>query len=117
MHYALCVFCFSIMDESQFKTLRELAKDGTLSQRDLSKKMGLSLGRANYLVNALLGKGYIKANRFKNTKNKIAYMYMLTPKGVNEKLKQTYEFIEKKLDEFNRLKQEIKTLKQETKSQ
>ncbi len=103
------------MNESQFKTLRELAKDGTLSQRDLSKKMGLSLGRANYLVNALLGKGYIKASRFKNTKNKIAYMYMLTPKGVNEKLKQTYEFIEKKLDEFNRLRQEIKTLKQETK--
>jgi len=79
--------------------------------------MGLSLGRANYLVNALLEKGYIKANRFKNTKNKIAYMYMLTPKGVNAKLKRTYEFIEKKLDEFNRLKQEIKTLKQETKSQ
>jgi DNA-binding Lrp family transcriptional regulator len=45
------------MDESQFKTLRELTKDGTLSQCDLSKRMGLSLGRVNYLVNALIGKG------------------------------------------------------------
>ncbi len=105
------------MDESQFKTLRELAKDGTLSQRDLSKKMGLSLGRANYLVNALIEKGYIKARRFKNAKNKIAYMYILTPKGINVKLKQTYNFLERKLDEFDKLKQEIDTLKQETESQ
>ncbi len=105
------------MNESQFKTLRELAKDGTLSQRDLSKKMGLSLGRANYLVNALIEKGYIKARRFKNAKNKIAYMYILTPKGINVKLKQTYNFLERKLDEFERLKQEIDTLKRETESQ
>ena len=47
------------MDEIQFKTLRELAKDNTLSQRELSKRMGLSLGRVNYVVNALLKKGYI----------------------------------------------------------
>ncbi len=79
--------------------------------------MGLSLGRANYLVNALIEKGYIKARRFKNAKNKIAYMYILTPKGINVKLKQTYNFLERKLDEFERLKQEIDTLKQETESQ
>ncbi len=103
-----------MMDESQFKTLRELAKEGTLSQRDLSKKMGLSLGRANYLVNALIEKGYIKARRFKNAKNKIGYMYILTPKGISVKLVQTYSFLQKKLDEFDRLKEEIETLKQET---
>ncbi|NIO49114.1 MAG: MarR family EPS-associated transcriptional regulator [Candidatus Aminicenantes bacterium] len=102
------------MEENQFKALRELAKDGTLSQRDLSKKMGLSLGRVNYLVNALLEKGYIKANRFKNSKNKIAYMYILTPKGISERVKLTYSFLQRKLDEFEELKQEIKTLKKET---
>ncbi len=101
------------MDESQFKTLRELAKDGTLSQRDLSKRMGLSLGRVNYLVNALLEKGYIKAKRFKNSRNKIGYMYILTPKGVSAKITQTYHFLHRKLEEFDRLKQEIETLKQE----
>ena len=102
------------MDESQFKTLRELAKDGTLSQRDLSKRMGLSLGRVNYLVNALLEKGYIKAKRFKNSRNKIGYMYILTPKGISEKVRQTYIFLHRKLEEFDRLKQEIEALRRET---
>jgi EPS-associated MarR family transcriptional regulator len=101
------------MDESQFKTLRELAKDGTLSQRDLSKKMGLSLGRVNYLVNALLQKGYIKARRFKNSRNKIGYMYILTPKGVSAKITQTYHFLQRKLEEYDKLKEEIEILRQE----
>lgn len=103
------------MDEFQFKTLRELAKDGTLSQRDLSKKMGLSLGRVNYLVNELLDAGYIKASRFKNSKNKIAYAYVLTPRGIKAKLAQTYRFLQRKLDEYHQLKEEIETLRKETK--
>lgn len=101
------------MDESQFKTLRELARDGTLSQRDLSKRMGVSLGRVNYLVNQLLKKGYIKAKRFKNSKHKIAYMYYLTPKGMTEKVTQTYNFLQRKTEEYERLKQEIDILRQE----
>ncbi len=88
--------------------------DGTLSQRELSKKMGLSLGRVNYVVNALLAKGYIKASRFKNSKNKIAYMYVLTPKGMSARLKQTYSFLQRKLAEFERLKHEIEMLRRET---
>ncbi len=102
------------MDESQFKTLRELAKDGTLSQRELSKKMGLSLGRVNYLVNALLEKGYIKARRFKNSKNKIGYMYILTPKGISEKFMQTQSFLLRKSQEYADLKREIEILRKET---
>jgi EPS-associated MarR family transcriptional regulator len=102
------------MNESQFKTLRELSKDGKLSQRELSKKMGLSLGRVNYLVNALLEKGYIKANRFKNSKNKIAYMYILTPKGISARISLTYNFLQRKLDEFEKLKHEIEMLRKET---
>ena len=101
------------MDESQFKTLRELAKDGTLSQRDLSRKMGLSLGRVNYVINALLNEGYIKAERFKNSKNKMGYMYKLTPKGVTEKLQQTQTFLARKAMEFEMLKHEIEALKRE----
>ena len=101
------------MDESQFKTLRELANDGTLSQRDLSKKMGVSLGRVNYLVNELLKKGLIKAKRFKNAKKKIAYMYYLTPKGMSEKVTQTYNFLQRKTEEYEKLKQEIEVLRQE----
>ncbi len=102
------------MDETHFNTLRELARDGSLSQRELSRKMGLSLGRVNYVVNALLKKGYIKARRFKNSKNKSAYMYVLTPKGMSTKFTQTYGFLQRKLDEFERLKKEIETLRRET---
>jgi len=105
------------MDEQQFKTLRELAKDGTLSQRDLSKKMGVSLGRVNYLVNALLAAGYIRASRFKNSRNKIAYMYVLTPKGISAKVAQTYHFLQRKLDEYHQLTEEIETLRKETMTQ
>ena len=101
------------MDESQFKALRELAKDGTLSQRELSRRMGLSLGKVNYLVNALLEKGYIKANRFKNSKNKIAYMYVLTPRGIRVKFTQTFNFLQRKMNDFEQLKQEIEMLRAE----
>jgi len=101
------------LDESQFKTLRELANDGTLTQRQLSKRMGVSLGTINYLVNQLLKKGYIKAKRFKNSKNKSAYMYYLTPKGMTEKVKQTYNFLQMKTEEYTRLKEEIEILRQE----
>lgn len=102
------------MDESQFKALRELEKDSTLSQRDLSKKVGLSVGRVNYIINALLKKGYIKAQRFKNSKNKIGYMYILTPKGISERILQTQTFLQKKNEEYIRLKQEIEALREET---
>lgn len=101
------------MNEHLFNTLRELAKDSTLSQRDLSQKMGLSLGRVNFIVNALLQKGYIKAERFKNSKNKMAYMYILTPKGVSEKYHQTQAFLVRKSDEFEKLRSEIENLSQE----
>ncbi|HWR58176.1 MAG TPA: MarR family EPS-associated transcriptional regulator [Thermodesulfovibrionales bacterium] len=101
------------MDEHRFNALRELAKDGTLSQRDLSKRMGLSLGRVNYVVNELLEEGYIRASRFKNSRNKIAYTYVLTPKGISAKMTQTYSFLQRKLDEFDRLRQEIEMLRQE----
>lgn len=102
------------MDEQRFNALRELARDGTLSQRELSRRMGVSLGRVNYIVNALLKEGYIKANRFKNSKNKIAYMYVLTPDGIRAKVSQTYNFLQRKLYEFDRLVQEIETLRKET---
>ncbi|MBI5848261.1 MAG: MarR family EPS-associated transcriptional regulator [Nitrospirae bacterium] len=101
------------MNELQFNTLRMLTSDGTLSQRDLSRKMGISLGKVNYIVNELLEKGYIKAERFKNSKNKMAYMYILTPHGVAEKFRQTQAFIRRKTEEYERLGTEIESLRSE----
>ena len=101
------------MNESHFKTLHELSSNGNLTQRELSERLGLSLGSVNYVIQALIGKGYVKAQRFKNSKNKMGYMYILTPKGMNEKVKQTQEFIHRKMVEYERLKREIETLKNE----
>ena len=103
------------MEESEFKTLRELSKDNTLSQRDISRKIGLSVGRVNYIIKALLNKGYIKAQRFKNSRNKIAYMYILTPRGISEKLVQTQMFLTRKTEEYELLRQEIDQLRREDK--
>ena len=101
------------MNEHHLKTLKELSKDSALSQRDLSKKLGLSLGRVNYVLNALLDKGLVKAERFKNSKNKLAYMYHLTPEGIVEKMELTYHFLQRKKEEYNSLGMEIEELRRE----
>lgn len=76
--------------------------------------MGLSLGRTNYLVNELLKAGYIKAKRFKNSKNKMAYSYVLTPHGISAKVTQTHNFLQRKISEYDMLKAEIEALRLET---
>jgi EPS-associated MarR family transcriptional regulator len=101
------------MDEHHLKLLSELSKDHTLSQRDLSQKLGLSLGKVNYVLNALLDKGLVKAKRFKNSKNKRAYMYILTPQGITQKMDLTYHFLKRKIEEYDTLKNEIEELQKE----
>jgi EPS-associated MarR family transcriptional regulator len=104
------------MDGHKLKILKELAKDNTLSQRDLSKKLGLSLGKVNYVLNALRDKGHIKAKSFKNSKRKLAYMYILTPAGIKAKVELSYRFLKRKVDEYNALKIEIEELRKENES-
>jgi EPS-associated MarR family transcriptional regulator len=105
------------VNESQFKALRELSTDSNLTQRELSRRLGLSLGSVNYVVRALIDKGYIKAKRFKNSNNKLGYAYILTPEGIKEKLKQTQMFIHRKIEEYEKLKVEIELLKREERRQ
>ena len=93
--------------------LKELSKDKTLSQRDLAKRVGFSLGKVNYILNAVIDTGLVKVEKFKNSKKKIAYMYILTPKGVAKKLDLTYLFLKKKRNEYNALRIEIEELKKE----
>jgi EPS-associated MarR family transcriptional regulator len=99
------------MKESQFKTLRELSSEGAITQRELSRRLGLSLGSINYIIRALMEKGYIKAQRFKNSNNKLGYIYILTPEGMKQKLKQTQIFMKRKLEEYEQLKQEVEIFK------
>lgn len=102
------------MNEAQFRTLRELSEESEVSQRDLSKKIGLSLGSVNFILKELIKKGYVKAQRFKNSNNKVAYIYILTPKGINERIRQTQYFLRLKTEEYERLQVEIEELKKES---
>ena len=101
------------MNETEFKALKELSTDGAVSQRDLSKKIGLSLGGINYIIKELIKKGYIKTQRFKNSNNKAAYVYAVTPQGINARVKQTQYFLQVKMEEYERLKAEIDELQRE----
>lgn len=101
------------MNEHHLKLLKELSQDHTLSQRELSKKLGISLGKVNYVLNALLDKGLVKSKSFKNSKNKLAYMYILTPRGMAKKMELTYLFLQVKVREYDVLKREIEEMQRE----
>ncbi len=98
------------MKEAQFRALLEISAENEITQRTLSDRLGLSLGSVNYIIKALIKKGYIKAKSFKNSNNKIGYMYILTPEGMKEKMKQTEAFMHRKMIEYERLKSEIDSI-------
>ena len=97
------------MNNSQdlLNLLREIKKKPKLSQRELAKNMGFSLGKLNYCLNALKDKGLIKIENFKNNPNKVNYMYILTPKGISEKAKLTINFMKRKMKEYEELRAEV----------
>ena len=100
-------------NEEVLMLLREIGANPRITQRELSARMGLSLGKINFLINALVKKGLIKAKNFKNSRNKIAYLYCLTPRGIEEKAKITYRFLKIKMADYEKLEEEIRQLKQE----
>jgi len=93
-----------------FKLLDTLEKNPELSQRILSRELGISLGSINYCIRALVEKGQVKAHNFKKNSNKIGYVYLLTPKGISEKISMTKEFLRKRINEYELLQSEIKRL-------
>ena len=105
------------MKESEFYVLRELSQNNNLTQRELSKRLGLSLGSINFVLKALMKKGYIKMQRFKDSDNKAKYIYVMTPKWLYDKAILTKEFINNKLQEYESLKKEIEELKKEVELQ
>ena len=95
--------------------LRHLQEKQDVSQRELAHKMGVSLGKMNYILNALIKKGIIKVQNFRNNKNKLAYTYYLTPIGINEKSILTVKFFKRKLNEYDIIKKEIAKLEEDMK--
>ena len=99
--------------ETHLKVLRCLEENPEITQRELAQELGVSLGKVNYCLKALIQKGWVKANNFKNSKNKSAYAYLLTPKGIERKAQITVRYLRWKLQEYEMLKQEIDQLKTE----
>lgn len=104
----------SMLDETtHYSLLKTLEENPGLSQRDLAKKLGVSLGKINYCLNALVEKGNLKINNFRNSENKLAYAYLLTPRGVEQKARMTVQFLKRKVQEYERLRVEIAELQRE----
>ena len=93
--------------------LRYLEKKQEVSQREIAQHLGISLGKVNFILNALVAKGIIKAKNFKNNKNKRAYAYFLTSEGIKEKAKMTLGFFKRKNNEYDNLKIELRLLEKE----
>ena len=102
-----------MQDEITYKFLKIIENEPHLSQREIAEKMGVSLGKTNYCLKALLDKGFIKVRNFYKNKKKKAYIYFLTPNGIEEKAQVTYRFLQRKINEYETIKAEIKNLKNE----
>ena len=94
--------------ENEFQLLRQINRQPKVSQRQLAKNLGMSLGKLNYCIKALKEKGFLKISNFRNNPNKMNYLYVLTPKGISEKSKMTINFMKMKMQEYDELKSELK---------
>lgn len=99
--------------EEVLKILREVKNNPDVTQRELSTRLGISLGKVNFLLRALIEKGFIKTRNFKRSSNKKAYLYILTPSGIEAKAKITFHFLRRKLDEYEQLEKQIRLLEKE----
>ena len=100
-------------EEIDYKVFKLLEENPKISQRELAVALGVSLGKTNYCIKALVRKGLVKANNFKNSANKRAYIYVLTPKGLETKAKISVRFLARKVEEYEALRLEIDELRAE----
>jgi EPS-associated MarR family transcriptional regulator len=101
------------MGETHLRLLRLLETRPELSQRDLARELGTSLGKVNFCLNALIDKGLVKVRNFRNSRNKLGYAYLLTPQGIESKATITVHFLRRKMAEYESLKAEIEQLQRE----
>lgn len=99
--------------EIHLKVLRHLEDNPNVTQRQLAEALGVSLGKTNYCLKALIQKGFIKASNFKNSDKKRAYLYVLTPRGIEAKAKISMHFLKRKIAEYEVLRAEIDQLQNE----
>lgn len=102
-----------LTDEYRYKILKLVEANPEVSQRKLASQLGISLGKANFCLKALIDVGLLKVTNFRNSKNKLAYMYLLTPNGIEEKSSITLRFLKYKMQEYEALRTEIEELQWE----
>lgn len=105
-----------LQEEAHLRILKILAAEPDLSQRQLAERLGVSLGKTNFLVRLLLEKGLLKARNFRRAKNKLQYAYLLTPKGIGAKVRLTRAYLALKEAEYEALQAEIQALRREVKN-
>ena len=103
--------------EIRYRLLKILSQETNLTQREMAKKMGISLGKVNYCLSELTRKGFIKINRFKSSSNKMRYIYVLTPHGLEEKGRLTLSFLRTKMLEYEEIKKQIRDLSREVEAE
>ena len=104
-----------LSDEVRYNLLKLLEANPAMSQRDVAQELGMSLGKVNFCFQALVEKGLLKATNFKNSRRKSAYMYCLTPRGIEEKSQVTVRFLQKKVQEYEELRSDIARIREEVK--
>lgn len=105
-----------LTDEVRYKLLRLLQANPEFSQRQVARALGVSLGKTNYCLKALIERGLVKATNFRNHENKLLYTYYLTPRGIEEKARVTLAFLKRKLKEHEELQAEIEQIRNEVRA-
>lgn len=106
-----------LTEEVRYKLLKLLEPNPQLSQRQVAQELGISLGKVNYCLKALVDRGWVKVTNFKSSRNKSAYMYLLTPRGFEEKARVTARFLQIKIREYEALRDEIEQIRGEAETQ
>ena len=106
-----------LTDEYRYKILKLVESNPSISQRELAQQLGISLGKVNFCLKALIEIGLLKATNFRNNKNKLGYMYLLTPAGMEEKARVTVQYLKRKVEEYEALKKEIQLIQRDTDKQ
>lgn len=102
-----------VQEGTRFKVMRLLQENPEMTQREIAEEIGISLGGVNYCLRALVDKGLIKIHNFQSSRNKLGYVYLLTPKGIAQKSVMTAQFLKRKIREYEELKNEIAALEAE----
>jgi len=101
------------VDEISYLVLQLFDANPVRSQRSLARELGVSLGKVNYCVKALVRRGWVKVRNFRDSGNKAAYMYLLTPRGMEHKGKLTVQFLQRKVEEYEALGMEIRRMRRQ----